>query len=312
MILSKKKIKKIIPGRWIYIYKCLKKMPQYIRILIADYGEKYPDVKFMSDEETVEKIVSQGMSLSRFGDGEFMWMSGLELDSYQKYSEQFSRDLKEVFQSDVPNLLIGIPRGLFDSKECNLYAKMHWKIVKHDFWRRLGKHINLEKTYCNASITRPYIDYKRRELSKKNFENLKRIWHGRKIVIVEGEKTKLGMGNDLFDNSLSIKRILCPATDAYERINEIITSIRTNVRKDELILGALGPTATILAAKLSTEGYQFLDIGHVDIEYMWYLRKTILREPIEGKYVNESGNKEISNIYDSNREYVESIIDRII
>ena len=40
-------------------------------------------------------------------------------------------------------------------------------------------------------------------------------------MIVEGKKTKLGMGNDLFNNAKDIKRIICPAQNAYEKLNEM-------------------------------------------------------------------------------------------
>ena len=39
---------------------------------------------------------------------------------------------------------------------------------------------------------------------------------------------------------------------------------------------------------MSKLGYQSLDIGHLDIEYEWYLRKSLDRVSIENKYVNEA------------------------
>ena len=39
------------------------------------------------------------------------------------------------------------------------------------------------------------------------------------------------------------------------------------------MLIALGPTATILAYDLAEKGVQALDVGHIDIEYEWFLRK---------------------------------------
>ena len=54
-------------------------------------------------------------------------------------------------------------------------------------------------------------------------------------------------------------------------------------------------------------GYQALDVGHIDIEYEWYLRKATNKIPIEGKYVNEAGGiKEKIEINDKN--YKKSII----
>ena len=80
------------------------------------------------------------------------------------------------------------------------------------------------------------------------------------------------------------------------------------VNKNRLILIALGPTATILAYDLYKLGYQSIDIGHVDIEYEWYLRKAKKKIKIENKYVNEvkNGGKNIVKIIDKN--YYKQII----
>lgn len=308
----KRKIKNLLPDRVVYSYDTVKLIPKYIKAVYETRKEDYPNIRFYSDEETVDMIVNERKSMSRFGDGEIRWIMGVNLNSFQDYSDNFAADLKKAFQSDNPNLLIGIPYGLVDSSKCNLYSKLHWKTIKSGFFSNLLKIADLNRTYCNASITRPYIDYRDYQFSTDNFNNLKRIWDKRDIVFVEGEKTKLGMGNDLFGNAKSIKRIICPAQNAYEKKEEIKNSILNNVSRETMILGALGPTASILAAEMTDLGYQFIDIGHVDVEYIWYKRHSILREPIEGKFVNESGTKKCSDFYDNNEEYLNSIIDRVL
>lgn len=306
----KKKIKNLLPDRLVYMYEIARTIPEYLKALKDK--SKIPEIKFYSDEETVSLIVDEHKSLSRFGDGEFMWMVGESLPSFQDYSPEFGRDLTAAFKNKNKNLLIGIPHGVFDSSKCNVYARMHWRIIRSNFLSRLVKFMDANRVYSDASITRPYIDYRDRAYSANIFGLLKKIWNDRDIVIVEGEKTKLGMGNNLFDNTRSIKRIICPAENAYGRIEDIKASIKANVKKDTLILGALGPTASILASQLCDEGYQFVDIGHIDVEYMWYLRHAILRETIEGKYVNESGVRTCSDLYDNDEKYQKSVIDRII
>lgn len=306
----KKKIKKLLPDRLVYMYEITRTIPEYLKALKDN--SKISDIKFYSDDETVSLIVDEHKSLSRFGDGEFMWMAGESLPSFQDYSPEFGRDLTSAFKNKNKNLLIGIPHGVFDSSKCNIYARMHWRIIRANFLSRLVRFMDANRVYSDASITRPYIDYRDRAYSANIFGLLKKIWNDRDIVIVEGEKTKLGMGNDLFDNARSIKRIICPAENAYGRIEDIKASIKANAKKDTLILGALGPTASILASQLCDEGYQFVDIGHIDVEYMWYLRHAILRETIEGKYVNESGVRTCSDLYDNDEKYQKSVIDRII
>lgn len=308
MSIIKEKVKKILPDRLIYFYYIIKRIPAYIKSISKNRRQNYQVINFYTDKETVDQIIYNKKSLSRFGDGEFMWMNGETLDSYQEYSQEFSNDLIKAFKSKNENLLIGIPIGIFDSKNCNLYAKMHWSIIKSDFYSRLEKFIDFNRTYSNASITRPYIDYKSYEYSTKAFGNLKRIWDKKDIVIVEGNKTKLGIGNDLFDNAKDIKRIICPAQNAYEKLRDIEEIIEKKVPKDKIIITALGPTASILASDMCDKGYQIIDIGHIDIEYSWYLNHSTLRDEVPGKFVNESGKHDCSDIYDYDVDYKESII----
>jgi glycosyltransferase family protein len=112
-------------------------------------------------------------------------------------------------------------------------------------------------------------------------------------LIIEGEKSRLGIGNDLFNNSKSIKRIICPAENAFNVYNKIFAEAK-KFDKSFLILLALGPTSTVLVYDLYNLGYQAIDIGHIDIEYEWFLRNATKKIQINNKYVNEvygNGNK---------------------
>ena len=57
--------------------------------------------------------------------------------------------------------------------------------------------------------------------------------------------------------------------------------------KECLIMTILGPTATILAHDLSSVGYWAIDIGQLDTEYEWYLRKTQIKCEVYNKTVSE-------------------------
>ena len=87
---------------------------------------------------------------------------------------------------------------------------------------------------------------------------------------------------------LGRKRILVPEINAFDKYNEILVEAK-RLHKDKLILLAAGPTATVLAYDLHKSGYQTIDIGHVDIEYEWYLRKAQTKIKIENKFVCEAG-----------------------
>ena len=118
----------------------------------------------------------------------------------------------------------------------------------------------------------------------------------------------------------AFKEFFGPAENAFAKYDEILTEAK-KISKDKLFLLALGPTATILAYDLYKEGYQAVDVGHVDIEYEWFLRKATTKIKIEGKYMGESGvmNKGVDskeerlNVQDLNDEkYNNQIIAKIL
>jgi glycosyltransferase family protein len=156
-------------------------------------------------------------------------------------------------------------------------------------------YISPNKIYYDASFTRFYIDYKNDNNAKRIIPLIKRIWDERDIYIIEGELTRLGMGNNLLDNAKSIHRIIAPPLNAFEKYDEIMAAVKGYAPKSVLILIALGMTATCLAYDLSKEGYQAIDIGHVDIEYEWFLMRSPKRVAIKNKYVSESNERFISD-----------------
>jgi glycosyltransferase family protein len=288
-----------------YVRYLLYKIP-YILINVFIFK-----VKILDDPQTIEKIITKKMSIARFGDGEFMWLLNIKPNSFQDNSVELSKKLQEVLICHSDNLLVCIPRGLKNVSQYNLNAKNFWVYFTVKYWKRLKDRIDFKMTYGNASITRPYIDYVNKKKAKDRFNNLKAIWDNRNVIIIEGINTKLGVGNDLFANTHSVKRILCPASNAFNKYNDIFQSaLKTD--KASLILIALGPTATILAYDLSKAGYQAIDIGHIDIEYEWYLRKVKKRSPIEGKAVNEVYNKEKEKVIIEDEKYYNSIIKTIL
>ena len=78
----------------------------------------------------------------------------------------------------------------------------------------------------------------------------------------------------------SIQRIICPVINAFNLYSKIVNTVKKKVSKNKLILIALGPTATLLSFDLYKLGYQSIDVGHVDIEYEWFLRNAKRKIPI--------------------------------
>jgi glycosyltransferase family protein len=146
---------------------------------------------------------------------------------------------------------------------------------------------NRDETYGNTFITRYYIDKVDKSRAASTVNALKGMWKGRDIVLIEGEESRLGIGNDLFASVKSVRRIIGPKRNAFARYDEILSEA-CKLEKGCLFILALGPTATAMAWELHTRGYQALDLGHVDIEYEWFRMGATEKVPIKNKYTNEA------------------------
>ena len=118
------------------------------------------------------------------------------------------------------------------------------------------------------------------------FKKFKELWKNRKVLLVEGEYIRSGINNDLFDGVEELRRIICPSQNAFDLYNEILSAILENADGD-LVLLALGPTATVLAYDLALQGIQAIDLGQIDNEYEWFLAGEENRAEIKGKAVPE-------------------------
>ena len=185
-------------------------------------------------------------------------------------------------------------------------ARKYWMKYLNLNRSKIYKIINMNKIYYDTQVTRLYIDIKDKSKVENRFNLVKSLWNNREVVIVEGEKSRLGIGNDLFNGCKSIERIICPSINAFSKYDEIFKEVKKQ-DKSKLILIALGPTATILAYDLSNEGYQAIDIGHIDIEYEWYLMKVKEKCPVKNKYIGEiNGGDCVEDILD--KKYNKQII----
>jgi len=230
--------------------------------------------KVSSVESTCEKIISDKCSMSRYGDGEFEIILGHAKDIYQDNDDDLAKRLREILLSDLDNHIVALADD-YGAME-GLRRKNRNTIRRYMTEEKRKKHyalLNMDKEYYNAYISRPYVIYPHNEIdrAKERFDDLKRIWAGRNVLLIEGSSTRMGVGNDLFTNTESIQRMIAPNENAYRVYNEIYHAA-LQYGQNKLILIALGPTATVLAYDLAKAGYWALDIGHLDLEYEWFLK----------------------------------------
>lgn len=281
-------------------------------LLLKDYfyRRKNNPPKVCNADETVDLIIREKLSVSRFGDGEFDMLLNINHPKYQKNDVSLVQKLSAVFNSNNKNLLICIPDVFSNDSLRPLTGKAarHWERFLIKNRKKLYQIFNFNKKYGDALFTRHYIDIQDKSKSELYFNHVKDIWVNRDIIIVEGIYTRFGVGNNLLENAKSIKRILCPEKNAYDKYNEILAVCKEQ-NKDVLFLLALGPTATVLAYDLCNEGFQAIDIGHLDIEYEWFLQHATKKCAIANKWVNETDDivtNENDTLHDD--EYENSII----
>ena len=230
-------------------------------------GKQLNPIQVKGIDETLDYIIENKSSLIRFGDGEINMLAGHSIP-YQDYDEELVSTMRDIIgQESRKELVLCLPDAFTDRFKFTYWAIPFWKDhMDHymDFYRELCS----DSWYGSTFVSRPYIDFEDKSQAKAQFEKLKSIWEKRDLLIVEGATSRSGVGNDLFDEANSIKRIICPSHSAFSRVHEIEQEIEKHAA-GRLILCMLGPTAKVLAYHLSQKGYQVLDIGHIDSEYEW-------------------------------------------
>ena len=262
----------------------------------------FKGLNIVSKEKTLDEIIYNHKSIARFGDGEYRIIFGKNA-FFQKYNKTLAKKLYDVLNCKEKNLLIGIniPWRKKEFEERSNASKRMWENFFHQYKINISNIINKNKKYYSSTISRFYSTFKDRTNILKFIQKLKKIWDKRDVLIIEGEQTRFGIGNDLLNNTKSIKRIICPVCDAFNSYNQILKSA-LKFDKSVLILIALGPTASVLAYDLYKFNYQVIDVGHIDIQYEFFLRKVEHSIKIPYKYTSEArgGSVNITNITDIN------------
>lgn len=248
-------------------------------------------LRIMPAIDTINYVLEHECSVARFGDGEIDYLFQRRNIGFQEISEELKNKLSEVIANPSDDLLLCMPSNINSVEGLKDDFGAYWldwasKGHKEEVVALVEQLAPEGYVFGDTQMTRPYMDYQSSANAEKAFPLLRKLWNGRDVLIVEGAQTRLGIGNDLFDNVKSTKRILAPPVNAFASYDKILQCVLEHYN-GELILLAVGPTATVLASDLAHRGIRALDIGHVDIEYEWFLKKAQEKVVVEGKYVNE-------------------------
>lgn len=267
---------------------------------VSDLVQHHPPLlipKIASVAETMDELQNTERSIARFGDGEFKMMFLGGQIGFQQRDEKLIERLKEVLVARDERLMV----GLITFFGAMMNPDLHWRSLMGQLRPHINPFLDAQTQYYAAGITR-------NSTSKDHFLRLKSLWAGKNVVTIEGTMCRLGVGNDLFDNVASMRRILAPAECAFSVYDAIVREAM-KCERDVLFLLALGPTATVLAHDLCKAGYRALDIGHLDICYELFLRQTTEMVAIEGKYVNEASYRSPAPCTD--KDYLAQIVAKV-
>ncbi|HEM2548504.1 TPA: SP_1767 family glycosyltransferase [Streptococcus suis] len=246
---------------------------------------KLEEIRVLPILESLAYIHENDSSVVRFGDGEIDLILGHSIP-YQAYDKELAQDLKAILQMPSDEqLLVCLPDVFQNLERYNSNARYFWNKhfeKYHEFYEEECQ----SDWYGSTFLSRPYIDLVDKSQSEHYFTAIKGLWENRDILIVEGETSRSGMGNDLFDGATSVSRIICPSKNAYSSYDQILSAILAHA-ENRLIILMLGPTAKVLSYDLTMRGYQAIDLGHIDSEYEWFKMKATSKVKLEHKHTAE-------------------------
>ena len=214
----------------------------------------------MGFAETLETIARDGLSLTRFGDGEFQMMAdpGYNL-GYQRNSPDLRRDLMAAMDPRCGGgrVLVALP---------NLFrGNLHWLGIWMAVWQTIKPLIDPGARYGNAHVSRPVCF---EALGAGAVTRWRALWQGRDVVIVTGRGSRFDLVPALFDNAARTDFVYSLPQHAHADSDRLLEQILGGAGPRTLVLLSLGPTATTLVPRIAAAGIQALDIGHISASYL--------------------------------------------
>ncbi len=210
----------------------------------------YPRV--VGEFETLACVLD-GMSIARYGDGEFNLVRGGNCVS-QRRVPGIQTELQNILKSHDKRLLVAIPR--LDPRSPK---NVNWVKCCSHYYSYLAE----GKEYFSAFITRP--DSAPWIATDQYFDAIERLWKGKDITMVYGSQRSLSADFPAMASAKSITVVETDYAHTYPRIDAIERQIHKAGNKTVLLM--CGPTATCLASRLAGT-HHAIDLGHIG---MWWM-----------------------------------------
>lgn len=230
----------------------------------------YPKIK--TPEETIKELVDGNKSFVRFGYSEFTIIKKQD-NPFQSYNQKLESRLRDILISQDENIAISIPYTYFNISNKN-YTGILLEFIKNNVLKirkTVLNTIDLNKTYYATEITQLYSIYTNYNF-KEYFNNIKRIWDKKEVLIITGKTTFDNINFNIFDNVSRINYFNVTFEDSFNNYDNILNNIINTVPKTTLIIPILGPTSTVLSYDIHYAGYRTLDLGHIIKDYDYFMK----------------------------------------
>lgn len=226
--------------------------------------------KIYNAQETIDFLLNSEKSLARFGDGEIVLINGGNI-GYQKYDPILAQKLKEILKNNQENLMVGINHWYYypkydinsDSVTKN-FSLYNAPILRN----KLNDLINYSKEYCDAGFTGNAVYDNERKIF---FENIKKLWESKSVVLVHCKEAYEKLKFNIFDNAKEQINVFVPNIDSFSVYGEVLNKL-LNFEKNYLIILMCGPLGKVLASDLAKANLRALDLGHIAKSYDFAMR----------------------------------------
>lgn len=193
------------------------------------------------------RMLQQGFSIARFGDGEFKMMDGAGYVR-EPPNKKLAHELRQVLRHPHPKCLRGIPT--MDPRSPKFPS---WEKHTARFTRLLRR---ARGPFYSAFISRPdSAPWIRNREFALEFEKL---WAGKRVaVLCEQDGSAFRLLRQVCGESAS--QLVCPSHRAYAHIDEFEAALVAD--KPQIAILSCGMTATCLANRLAARGIQAIDFG---------------------------------------------------
>lgn len=226
---------------------------------------EYP--KVIGEHATIEKV-HEGLSLARWGDGEFKIMAG-EAQIREPKNPVMGKELRNILSNPHPKLIVAIP--VLDPRG-----------PKYQNWLRRAPRImsflEPERMYYSSFSTRP--DSAAENLRTIAYcQRVVQLWQGKRTVLVSEKDVAIYRLVQYTIGDGEMIWIKCPHEKTYAVIDDIEAMVLH--AKPDIALLSCGPAATCLAHRLTRHGLHAVDIGSAGSFILKELYKVDI--PMSGK-----------------------------